>query len=62
MLIDFGEEDIDSWIDYDDFSDIAMQSPYEKDDELNRAIPLWAPKDTRRTQLLQYFKEYFSLR
>jgi hypothetical protein len=61
MLIEFGEEENEEWIDYDDFSDIAMQSPYEDGDELNRAVPLWAPKDTRRNQLLHYFKEHWSL-
>jgi hypothetical protein len=61
MLIEFGEEENEDWIDYDDFSEIAMQSPYEEQDELNNAIPLWAPKDTRRSQLLAYFREFFSL-
>jgi hypothetical protein len=60
MLIEFGEEDPPDWIDYDDFSDIAMQSPYQEEDELNVPIPVWAPKDARRTQLLNYFKEFFS--
>jgi hypothetical protein len=45
----------------DDVSDIAMRAPYEEGDELNTSVPLWAPKDTRRSQLLQYFKEHFSL-
>ena len=61
MLIEFGEDEKEDWIDFDDFSEIAMQSPYEENDELNRAIPLWAPKDTRRSQILAYFKEFFHL-
>jgi DDE superfamily endonuclease len=61
MLIEFGEDEKEDWIDFDDFSEIAMQSPYEENDELNHAIPLWAPKDTRRSQILAYFKEFFHL-
>jgi hypothetical protein len=61
MLIEFGEVEIESWIDFDDFSDITMRSPYEHGDELNTGVPTWAPKDTRRKQLLQYLKEHFSL-
>ena len=63
MLIEFGEEDHEEWIDFDDFSDMdeAARAPYEEDDELNNAIPDWAPKNTRRRQLLQYFKEYYFL-
>ena len=45
MLIEFGEEDNDKWIDFDDFSDVAMQTPYVDGDELNIAVPLWASKD-----------------
>jgi DDE superfamily endonuclease len=63
MLIDFGEEDVEAWIDYDDFSDLddAQRAPYEDGDELNTEIPNWMPKDTRRTRLLHYFKEFFFL-
>jgi hypothetical protein len=62
MLIEFGEEKQDDWIDSeDDVSDIWMRSPYEEGDELNTAVPPWAPKGTRRNQLLQYLKERFSL-
>ena len=63
MLVEFGEEEQEDWIDFDDFSDMdeAERAPYNEDDELNEAIPEWAPKDTRRKQILQYFKEYFFL-
>jgi hypothetical protein len=61
MLVQFGEEEPDDWIDFDDFSDMdeAACAPYDEDDELNEAVPEWAPKGTRRNQNLQYFKEYF---
>jgi hypothetical protein len=61
ILIEFGEAEIEEWIDYDDFSgmDEATRAPYEEDDELNRAVPEWAPKHTRRKQILLYFKEFF---
>lgn len=61
MLITYGEEEEEGWIDFDDFSDLdeAERAPYEESDELNLAIPSWAPKDQRRQQLLQYFKEFF---
>jgi hypothetical protein len=61
--MEFGEEDVDGWIDFDDFSDLddAQRAPYEEGDELNTAIPNWLPKDTRRTRLLHYFKEFFFL-
>jgi DDE superfamily endonuclease len=61
MLIAYGEEDRDDWIDLDDFSDMddAERAPYEEDDELNKAIPANAPKDAKRTRLLNYFKEFF---
>lgn len=63
ILIDIGEEGKDDWIDLDDFSDMdeAARAPYDEDDELNQSVPLWAPKHTRRTQILQYFKEFFFL-
>ena len=63
ILIEFGEEEREDWIDFDDFSDldVAERAPYQDDDELNKAVPDWAPKNTRRKQLLQYFKEYFFL-
>jgi hypothetical protein len=61
MLIEFGEEDQIDWIDEDDFSDIGMSAPYKDGDELNMALPSYAPKDTRRKQLLQYFKQHFAL-
>ena len=63
MLIEFGEEEKEDWIDYDDFSDLdeAARAPYEENDELNLPVPAWAPKHTRRTQILQYFKEFFFL-
>jgi hypothetical protein len=61
MLVQYGEEEPDDWIDFDDFSDMdeAACAPYDEDDELNEAVPEWAPKGTRRNQNLQYFKEYF---
>jgi hypothetical protein len=61
MLIEFGEEDPEDWIDFEVFSDMdeAACSPYDEDDELNEAVPEWAPKGTRRNQILQYLKEYF---
>jgi hypothetical protein len=60
MLITFGESEIEEWIDFDDFSDLDEfeRAPYEEGDELNSGIPPWAPRDTRRTQLLNYFKEF----
>jgi hypothetical protein len=60
MLITFGESEIEDWIDFDDFSDLDEfeRAPYEEGDELNSGIPPWAPRDTRRTQLLNYFKEF----
>jgi DDE superfamily endonuclease len=64
MLMDFGEENVEAWIDFDDFSDLddAQRAPYEDGDELNVAVPTWMPKDTtRRTRLLHYFKEFFFL-
>jgi len=59
MLIEFGEEENTAWIDEKDFSDLAdgERAHYEDGDELNLAIPGWAPKDERRQQLLCYFKE-----
>jgi DDE superfamily endonuclease len=61
ILIAFGEEDKDDWIDLDDFSDMddAARAPYEEDGELNVAIPAGAPKDAKRSRLLNYFKEFF---
>jgi hypothetical protein len=61
MLIEFGEEEPEDWIEFDDISDMdeAACAPYDEDDELNEAVPEWAPKGTRRNQILQYFKEIF---
>jgi len=61
VLIEFGEEENTAWIDEKDFSDLAdgERAPYEDGDELNSAIPGWAPKDERRQQLLRHFKERF---
>ena len=61
IMIAYGEKDREDWIDFDDFSDIddANRAPYQEDDVLNMGVPAWAPKDTRRQQLLNYFKEYF---
>jgi hypothetical protein len=61
MLLCFGEEERDDWIDLDDFSDMddATQAPYLQGDELNSAIPTGSPKDAKRTRLLNYFKEFF---
>jgi hypothetical protein len=63
MLIAFGEEEKEDWIDYDDFSDLdeAERAPFQEHDELNTAVPDWAPSDTRRTRLLNYFREYYFL-
>jgi hypothetical protein len=61
MLIEFGEDDEEEWIDFDDFTDIAMRTPYDDRDVLNNPVPEWAPKDGRRSQLLQYMKEFFSI-
>jgi hypothetical protein len=63
LLVGFGDEEPEDWIDFDDFSDMgeAACAPYDEDDELNEAVPEWAPKDTRRNQILQYYKEYFFL-
>jgi DDE superfamily endonuclease len=60
ILIEWGEEEDTSWIDFDDFSDLddAMRAPYQEGDELNEAIPTWMAKDTRRQRILNYLKEY----
>jgi hypothetical protein len=60
MLIEFGEEDKEDWMDLDDFSDMddAERAPYEEGDALNQAIPAGAPKDERRTRLMYYFEEH----
>jgi DDE superfamily endonuclease len=61
MLISFGEEEQDDWIDLADFSDMddAERAPYEEDDELNAAIPAGSAKDAKRSRLLNYFREFF---
>jgi DDE superfamily endonuclease len=61
MLIDFGEEEREDWIDLEDFSDMddATRAPYQEGDELNVPIPEGAPKDAKRTRLLNYFMEFF---
>jgi hypothetical protein len=61
VLIHYGEEDREDWIDLDDFSDMddAQRVPYEEDDKLNEAIPAGAAKDAKRSRLLNYFKEFF---
>jgi hypothetical protein len=61
MLVHFGEEEPDDWIDFDDFSDMdeAACAPYDEADELNEAVPEWGSKCTRRNQNLQYFNEFF---
>jgi hypothetical protein len=63
ILIEFGEEEQGRWIDWEDFLDIdnALRAPYDDGDELNSAVPLWMPKDTRQTRLMHYFKEFFFL-
>ena len=58
MLIEFREEDQDSWIGDDDCS-LHYDLLREPSDELNKAIHPSAEKDRRRTQLLMYFKEKF---
>jgi DDE superfamily endonuclease len=60
MLIELREEEVDDWVDWDDFSDIdeAVRAPYEEGDVLNQAIPAGAPKDERRTRLMYYFEEH----
>jgi DDE superfamily endonuclease len=61
MLLQWGEEERNEWIDYDDFSDLdaAERAPYEDGDSLNQAIPDGAPKDERRTRLMYYFEEHY---
>ncbi|KAG7343879.1 DDE superfamily endonuclease [Nitzschia inconspicua] len=64
MLIEFGEEEQEDWINFDEFSDIdeADKAPFvdfEIDDELIKGRPKWKPKRTRRWELLQYFKGIF---
>jgi hypothetical protein len=61
ILLEFGEEDRDEWMDLDDFSDMdnAERAPYKADDELNRAVPTRAAKDLRRSHLLSYLKLFF---
>ena len=61
MLIHFGEDDKDDWIDRDDFSDLddAERAPHMPGDALYEAIPLGAPKDECRTRLMYYFQEHF---
>jgi DDE superfamily endonuclease len=63
ILIEWGEDGEESWIDFDDFSDMddAFRVPYQQDDELNQAIPVWMSKDTRLRRLLAYFKEHDTL-
>lgn len=58
VLIEFGEEKMDNWIDFDNFSDSNnMRAPYKDPDGLNLGMPTWMPKDKQRYHLLQYFKE-----
>jgi hypothetical protein len=61
MLIELGEEDVEDWIDHDDFSDMddAKRAPYQVNDVLNQAIPDGAAKDERRSRLMYYFEEHF---
>jgi len=63
MLVEFGEEENTAWIDEQDFSSLVdgERAPYKEGDELNSAIPGWAPKDKRCQQLLRCFKERFFL-
>lgn len=60
LLLEFGEEDKDEWIDYDDFSDMddAERAPYEDTSPLNRAVRTGARKDERRRQVLHYFEDW----
>ncbi|KAG7357176.1 hypothetical protein IV203_001864 [Nitzschia inconspicua] len=46
MLVEFGEEEQEDWIDFDNFSDMDdwARAPYEEDNELNLPIPENAPK------------------
>jgi hypothetical protein len=60
MLIEFGEEDEEEWIDWEDFSEIWARCPYETGDRLNEQVPEWAPKDHRRSSVLSYLTEFFS--
>ena len=59
MLIEYGEEEKDEWIDCDDFSDYddELRAPFRVGDVLNTAVAASTPRDTRRSQLLRYFKE-----
>lgn len=61
MLIEFGEEERNEWLEEDDCSEIddAERAPYEDGDALNVAIPDGAPKDERRKRLMYYFEEHF---
>ena len=61
ILIKLGEEDVDDWIDHDDFSafDDGERAPHLPGDALYEAIPLGAPKDERRTRLMYYFEEHY---
>jgi hypothetical protein len=60
MLIEFGEEEKDDWIDEDDISDIDEY--YDSDDEINRAVPLGAYKDERRRRLVRYFEDCYLIK
>jgi len=61
MLIAFGEEDNDEWIDDDDISDIDCY--YDSDDEMNTAVPsAGAYKDERRRRLVRYFEDSYLIK
>ena len=63
ILVSFAEEEVDEWIDFDDFSDIddPERAPYQDMDPLNVSIPMGAAKDERRRRLKDYFEMYFFL-
>jgi len=63
ILVSLAEEEVEEWIDLDDFSDMddPKRVPYEDEDPLNTSIPSGAPKDERRRRLKDYFEQFFFL-
>lgn len=61
MLIEFGEQERDEWIDRDDFSDFddAERAPHLPGDALYEPIPVGARNDEKRTRLMHFLQEHF---
>jgi len=56
-LIERGDTIPDSWIDDDDASSVG--DALSETDELNRALAVGSPDDTRRRQLTNYINDWF---